>query len=156
VVQALLDLHDKARAIVNAEFAGSTVFQKALKDAFEVFVNKEVTCRYSNTEMIASYADRVLRAGAEKLSDAQIEEALERVVQLFAYIADKDVFSEVYRNQLCKRQLNARSVSNDAERSMISKLKCVQGGGGGRDGDGGRGCLLPPPCRAYGVRSWPL
>jgi hypothetical protein len=55
----------------------------------------------------------------------QLEEELERVVQLFAFVADKDVFGDIYRNQLSKRILNQRSVSNDAERSMISKLKCV-------------------------------
>lgn len=53
----------------------------------------------------------------------QIEEELEKVVQLFSYVADKDVFGEIYRNQLSKRLLNQRSVSNDAERSMIGKLK---------------------------------
>jgi hypothetical protein len=29
-----------------------------------------------------------------------VEEALERVVQLFSYIADKDVFGEIYRGQV--------------------------------------------------------
>lgn len=52
-----------------------------------------------------------------------MEEALERVVQLFSFVRDKDVFGEVYRNLLAKRLLNQRSASGDAERSMISKLK---------------------------------
>jgi hypothetical protein len=33
----------------------------------------------------------------------QVEEALERVVQLFSYIADKDVFGEIYRGQVRAR-----------------------------------------------------
>lgn len=33
------------------------------------------------------------------------------------------MFGEIYRNQLAKRLLNARSASDDAERSMVSKLK---------------------------------
>ena len=35
----------------------------------------------------------------------------------------QDFFAEIYRNQLAKRLLNNRSTSDDAERSMISKLK---------------------------------
>lgn len=53
----------------------------------------------------------------------QVEDALERVVQLFAFVIDKDRFGEIYRNHLAKRLLNGRSASADAERSMISKLK---------------------------------
>ncbi len=33
----------------------------------------------------------------EKISDAEIEESLEKVVQLFAFITDKDMFGEMYR-----------------------------------------------------------
>jgi cullin 1 len=42
---------------------------------------------------------------------------------LFSYLTDKDLFSEIYRNQLAKRLLNQRSASDDAERLMIAKLK---------------------------------
>ena len=37
---------------------------------------------------------------SEKISDAEIEESLEKVVQLFAFITDKDMFGEMYR-QVC-------------------------------------------------------
>lgn len=45
-------------------------------------MNKEVESKYSNAECIATYCDRVLKTGGDKLSEEQIEEALERVVQL--------------------------------------------------------------------------
>ena len=60
---------------------------------------------------------------AIRRSEAQLEENLDKAVQLFSYLTDKDLFSEIYRNQLAKRLLNQRSKSDDAERSMISKLK---------------------------------
>jgi len=44
-------------------------------------------------------------------------------VQLFSYLTDKDFFADIYRNQLAKRLLNGRSKSDDAERTMIQKLK---------------------------------
>ena len=39
-VRKLLALHNKYRALVHEQFSGHSLFQKALKDAFEVFINK--------------------------------------------------------------------------------------------------------------------
>lgn len=121
-VQALLALHAKYRKLVDEQFQGNALFQKAMKEAFEGFVNKDVG-KYTNAEMMSTFCDRILKTGGEKLSDELIEKNLEDVVQLFSYLTDKDFFAEIYRNQLAKRLLNKRSKSDDAERSMISKLK---------------------------------
>ena len=53
----------------------------------------------------------------------QMEEYLEKTVQMFSYLTDKDLFAEIYRNQLAKRLLNQRSASDEMERLMIGKLK---------------------------------
>lgn len=42
---------------------------------------------------------------------------------LFRFLQDKDVFERYYKQHLAKRLLFNRSVSDDAERSMLSKLK---------------------------------
>ena len=42
---------------------------------------------------------------------------------LFRYLQEKDVFEKYYKQHLAKRLLGGRSVSDDAERSMIAKLK---------------------------------
>lgn len=42
---------------------------------------------------------------------------------MFSYLTDKDLFAEIYRNQLAKRLLNQRSASDDMEKLMIGKLK---------------------------------
>ena len=122
-IQALLDLHERYRLLVQEQFAGEALFQKALKGAFEVTVNMDVG-KHSNAELLAAFADSVLKSGGEeRLSDAQIEDVLNKVCQLFAFLSEKDVFAEVYRNNLAKRLLNQRSASEDAERSMIARLK---------------------------------
>lgn len=70
--------------------------------------------------MISTFCDRILK---KKSSDTEMEALLEKTVQLFSYLGDKDLFSEIYRNQLAKRLLNNKSSSDDAERAMITKLK---------------------------------
>jgi cullin 1 len=121
-VEALLALHEKYMSIVDNQFGQEHLFQKALKDAFIVFMNQDASPKVSNTEMVSTYCDRILKGG-KKLSDIEIEAYLCNLLQLFNYLQDKDLYAEIYRNQLSKRLLNKRSVSNDAEKSMIGKLK---------------------------------
>ena|SRR6185437_16352834 len=42
---------------------------------------------------------------------------------VFKYVEDKDVFQKFYSKMLAKRLVNGTSASEDAESSMISKLK---------------------------------
>lgn len=65
----------------------------------------------------------VQQGGSEKLTDEAIEETLEKVVKLLAYISDKDLFAEFYRKKLARRLLNDRSSSDEHERSVLSRLK---------------------------------
>lgn len=68
-----------------------------------------------------SYCDRLFKSG-EKLNEMEVELNLDRVVQLFSYLNDKDLFAEIYRNLLAKRLLDQRSTI-DMEKVMIAKLK---------------------------------
>jgi cullin 1 len=122
-IRDLLSVHEKYIKVVNEQFSGHASFQKALKDAFVDIVNRDVG-KVKTADLMGAFCDRLLKAGSgEKLSDSEIEDNLERCVQLFSYLTDKDLFGEIYRNLLAKRLLNQRSASDDMERLMISKLK---------------------------------
>lgn len=56
-------------------------------------------------------------------TDDEIEAVLEKTIVLFRFIIDKDIFERYYKSHLAKRLLNGRSVSEDAERNMVAKLK---------------------------------
>jgi len=126
-VQELLDVHDKYTDLVGTGpekgcFQGHAIFQKAMKEAFEVFVNKEIG-KTTTAELLSNFCDNLLKKSGERLSDEALEDKLEKVVRLFSYLSDKDIFAEFYKKQLAKRLLLSRSSSDDAERSMIAKLK---------------------------------
>ena len=122
-IKDLLAIHEKYATLVNTQFGGNALFQKSLKDAFAEIVNRDIG-KIKTADLMSSFCDRILKSGsAEKLSEGEIEDYLERTVTLFAYLTDKDIFSDYYRNQLAKRLLNQRSASDDMERSMIGKLK---------------------------------
>ena len=52
---------------------------------------------------------------------------MDKTITVFRYITDKDVFERYYKTHLAKRLLTNRSVSDDAERGMLSKLKVEMG-----------------------------
>eukprot|EP01061_Rhynchopus_euleeides_P029082 TRINITY_DN474_c0_g1_i4.p1 TRINITY_DN474_c0_g1~~TRINITY_DN474_c0_g1_i4.p1 ORF type:complete len:654 (+),score=261.67 TRINITY_DN474_c0_g1_i4:250-1962(+) len=134
----LLELHRKYRCILRDQLNDDAVFQKAVKDAFEAFVNQQLHSSSKNappgsppskvfsSDLIASYCDMLMKNSTEKMGENELEDILEQVVQLFGYISDKDLFQEFYRKQLSKRLLML-TVNDDAERSLISKLKMRQG-----------------------------
>eukprot|EP00898_Chlorokybus_atmophyticus_P003604 jgi/Chlat1/4244/Chrsp27S04315 len=122
-VRRVLELHDKYLQYVTECFRNSPLFHKALKEAFEVFCNKGVAGSAS-AELLATFCDNLLkRGGTEKLSDEAIEDTLEKVVKLLAYISDKDLFAEFYRKKLARRLLFDKSMNDDHERSILTKLK---------------------------------
>nr|POE56936.1 cullin-1 [Quercus suber] len=123
-VGKVIELHDKYLAYVNDYHT----FHKAFEEAFEVFCNKGVAGS-SSAELLATFCDNILKkCGTEKLSDEAIEETLEKVVKLLAYISDKDLFSEFYRKKLARRLLLDMSANDDHERSILMKLKHQCGG----------------------------
>ncbi|XP_065046847.1 cullin-1-like isoform X2 [Musa acuminata AAA Group] len=127
-VRKVIELHDKFLSYVNDCFQNHSLFHKALKEAFEVFCNKGVAGS-SSAELLATFCDNILKkGGSEKLSDEAIEETLEKVVRLLAYISDKDLFAEFYRKKLARRLLFDKSANDDHERSILTKLKQQCGG----------------------------
>ncbi|KAJ0768888.1 putative cullin protein, neddylation [Helianthus annuus] len=127
-VRKVIELHDKYLAYVNDCFSNHTLFHKALKEAFEVFCNKGVAGS-SSAELLATYCDNILKkGGSEKLSDEAVEDTLDKVVKLLAYISDKDLFAEFYRKKLARRILFDKSANDEHERSILTKLKQQCGG----------------------------
>lgn len=121
-VKDLISLHEKYLDLVRQQFGSHALFQKALKDAFTDFINRDASIS-KHPEVMASFCDGLLKTGGEKLGDEEIEAYLEKIVLLFSYLSDKDVFAELYRDMLAKRLLGQRSASDEMERAMVGKLK---------------------------------
>lgn len=132
--QQLIDLHDQYLALVNGPFENNQLFQKVLKEAFEVFVNKDIG-NTTTAELLSTFCDNIMKTGGDKL-EGEIDSNLDKIVMLFSYLSDKDMFAEFYRKQLAKRLLLNRSASDDDERSLITKLKVLR-------------CKQPPVCTAH-------
>ncbi|XP_078432761.1 cullin 3 [Wolffia australiana] len=118
-VQRLLDEKDKYDRIIGSAFGNDKAFLNALTSCFEYFVNLNGRA----PEFISLYVDEKLRRGLRGAGEEDAEAVLDKVMTLFRYLQEKDVFEKYYKQHLAKRLLYGKSVSDDAERSLIVKLK---------------------------------
>lgn len=59
------------------------------------------------------------------MTEQEIETVLDKTMVLFRFLQEKDVFERYYKQHLAKRLLLNKSVSDDSEKNMISKLKVI-------------------------------
>ncbi|KAJ5915726.1 cullin-1 [Penicillium verhagenii] len=125
-VDALLQVHTRYHNLVDEAFNGESEFVRSLDNACREFVNRNCICKSTSTkspELLAKYTDSLLKKGTKSAEESELEEMLVQVMTVFKYIEDKDVFQKFYSKMLAKRLVHVSSVSDDAETSMISKLK---------------------------------
>ncbi|KAJ7263863.1 Cullin family-domain-containing protein [Mycena rebaudengoi] len=125
-VAALLEVHHKNAETVARSFNGEAGFAASLDKACRQFVNCNDATGSSSTkspELIAKYADMLLRKNNKMAEEEDLERALDRVMILFKYLEDKDVFQTFYTTRLSKRLIYGVSASDESEASMITKLK---------------------------------
>ncbi|PIL22855.1 transcription factor [Ganoderma sinense ZZ0214-1] len=125
-VDALLEVHQKNSETVGRSFRGEAGFVASLDKACREFVNRNAATGTSTTkspELLAKHADALLRKNNKMAEEEDLEGALNKVMILFKYIDDKDVFQSFYTTKLSKRLIHSVSASDEAEASMISKLK---------------------------------
>ncbi|CEO59465.1 Putative Cullin [Penicillium brasilianum] len=125
-VDALLQVHTRYQNLVDDAFNGESEFVRSLDNACREFVNRNRICKATTTkspELLARYTDSLLKKGSKAAEESELEEMLVQIMTVFKYIEDKDVFQKFYSKMLAKRLVHVSSVSDDAETSMISKLK---------------------------------
>lgn len=118
-VQRLLDLKDKYDRVITMSFNNDKTFQNALNSSFEYFINLNAR----SPEFISLFVDDKLRRGLKGVGEEDVEIVLDKVMMLFRYLQEKDVFEKYYKQHLAKRLLSGKTISDDAERSLIVKLK---------------------------------
>lgn len=112
-------MKDKFNKIIDLAFSNDKLFMKDLNSSFEFFMNLNPRI----PEYISLFVDDKLRKGLKGVSEDVVEIILDKVMVLFRYLQEKDVFEKYYKQHLAKRLLSGKTVSDDAERSLIVKLK---------------------------------
>ncbi|VDO36452.1 unnamed protein product, partial [Haemonchus placei] len=133
-VTTILAVHNRYSSLVGNAFQNESGFIQALDKAATTFINKnEVTSRSpsqqmsKSPELLAKYCDQLLRKSSKMPEESELEDMLTQVMVVFKYIEDKDVFSKFYTKMFSKRLISETSASEEAEVSLINKLKQMCG-----------------------------
>merc|ERR1712051_396077 len=127
-VSTILGVHRKYNNLVMTAFNNDSGFVAALDKACGKFINNNAVTKLASQsskspELLAKYISLLLQKSSKNPEEAELEDTLNQVMVVFKYIEDKDVFQKFYSKMLAKRLVQHMSASDDAEASMISKLK---------------------------------
>merc|ERR1712038_1994019 len=127
-VTQILEVHRKYNALVLTAFNNDAGFVASLDKACGKFINNNAVTKMASQsskspELLAKYISVLLQKSSKNPEEAELEDTLNQCMIVFKYIEDKDVFQKFYSKMLAKRLVQHMSASDDAEASMISKLK---------------------------------
>ncbi|PSN55549.1 Cullin-3 [Blattella germanica] len=114
-------LREQGKALVQEEEGGTNAinFVQMIASDFEHFLNLNP----KSPEYLSLFIDDKLKKGVKGMTEQEIEMVLDKTMVLFRFLQEKDVFERYYKQHLAKRLLLNKSVSDDSEKNMISKLK---------------------------------
>ncbi|KAF0508479.1 Cullin-domain-containing protein [Gigaspora margarita] len=102
-----------------ATFGSDINLITSLDKVFQKIVNQNHVTGESKTkspELLAQFCDYLLKKDSDK-------SYLEDIMTIFKYVEDKEIFLKFFSKLFAKRLINKTSRSEDAESSLISKLK---------------------------------
>lgn len=122
-VDEVLRLKSKFDVMLEKCMNSDLILQTALTKSFSDFINIFSRC----SEYVSLFIDDNLKRGIKGKTEAEVEEVLEKATTLVRYIQDKDMFERYYKKHLARRLLHGKSESQDAEKTMISRMKLELG-----------------------------
>ena len=118
-VTAVLDLRLTCDKLTTLCFDNDKALRDAINSGFVNFLALEKRA----AEWLSLYIDDYLKKGSKGQSDDEMENVMDLIILVFRSLSEKDVFENYYKQHLAKRLLANRSVSDDLEKAMVSKLK---------------------------------
>ncbi|KAJ8271116.1 hypothetical protein GJAV_G00122930 [Gymnothorax javanicus] len=118
-IQGLLDLKTRFDRFLQDSFNNDRLFKQSIAGDFEYFLN----LNSRSPEYLSLFIDDKLKKGVKGLTEQEVESILDKAMVLFRFMQEKDVFERYNKQHLARRLLTNKSVSNNSEKNMISKLK---------------------------------
>ncbi|XP_071636593.1 cullin-3-like [Temnothorax longispinosus] len=118
-VQNLLDLKDRFDNFLRYSFNNDKNYEQMIASDFVYILNLNP----KSPEYLSLFIDDKLKKDVKRVTEQEIEGILGKTMVLFRFLQEKDVFEQYYKLHLAKRLLLNKSVSDDSEKNMISKLK---------------------------------
>ena len=117
--QSLLSLKDRYDMFL---VTNDPIFTKMMSSDLKYFLSLDL----KSTEHLSLFIDDKLKKGDKGMTEQDIDLALDKTMALFHFLQEKDIFEHYYQQHLAKRLLLNKSVSDESEKNMLSKLKVIR------------------------------
>ena len=84
----IITIHDINIKLINDIFNQNTLFQKAIKDAFETFINHDIGGKEKSAAVMSAYCDHLLKGKSSLNDEAEIETFLDKTIVIFSYLSE--------------------------------------------------------------------
>ncbi len=116
-VEQALALSQRFKGLIDTCFGS----RRALHDAFVAAITAVCNSKPGVPEALSLYLDKCVRNPSS--ADGSSTAVVERVMQLFRYVSDKDVFQSYYVSHMAQRIIASKGYNEEYERIIIESLK---------------------------------
>ncbi|KAI8901079.1 Cullin-domain-containing protein [Globomyces pollinis-pini] len=118
-VEKILKLKADFDILFEQCFQKDAHFETSMTSAFQTIVNDNP----KSAEYISLYIDHSLRQQSKGKLEEEFDTLSDKAIAIFRFLKEKDMFERYYKQHLSKRLLYVKNISEDAEKTMIGKLK---------------------------------
>jgi len=118
-ILTLIQLHDRIDFLVRNAFSNDSLCQCILGKDYANILNQNPKF----PEYLSLFIDDKLRRSVAGISEDDKKILLEKIMIMFHFIEDKDLFEQYYMQHLAKRLIASKTFNEDNEKSIILKFK---------------------------------
>lgn len=121
-IETITQVYERYNTMVKDAFEGDLGCKASLDRACREYVNRNIVCKTGSrksAELLAKYVDGIIK----KATDTGSDRVIERVISVFKYLEDKDVFQTFHHRLLARRLVNTSSDDNETEAGLIASLR---------------------------------
>jgi len=126
-IEGMISICVKYESLVRDNIKNDPNFLHSLVKSCRRIINSTNKRKVRTAELLATYIDSILKKGSKIVNDSDIDNVLDNTIIVFNYLEDKDVFMYFYTKHLSLRLIQDNSLTEEAEQSMIYKIKNVAG-----------------------------
>jgi hypothetical protein len=119
LVKRIIEFRERMVELLNKSLEKDSTVELTIKNSFESFINENE----KTAKSLVMYLDDQFKKDFKNNTEVEISEKVDKIIQIFRYLQDKDIFESFYKNYFAKRLLDSRRVLEDAEKEVIKKLK---------------------------------
>ncbi|KAL1422584.1 hypothetical protein MTO96_021992 [Rhipicephalus appendiculatus] len=119
LIPRVMELRDRFDHILQHSFNSEELARDMIAADFECILSHT----RKSPEYLSAFIDDMMRKGIRNMTKQETDQLMDKVIAIFRALQEKDLFERYYKQHLAKRLLLNKSASDEAERTLVAKLR---------------------------------